>query len=239
MKLSIIVPVYNEAENITLLLDEITAALQQVDTYEIIYVDDGSTDQTKNVLKQAQQHINNLRVIYHKQTYGQSAAIYTGVKAARYPVIATLDGDGQNDPANIVELYNTLLQQQKIDNKLAMIAGWRTQRHDSTWRLFSSKIANGFRATVLGDKTPDTGCGLKVFYKDTFLQLPYFDHMHRFLPALVLRAGRTVLSVPVNHRPRAKGKSKYGTFDRLWVGIVDIMGVVWLQKRAKFIEASE
>ncbi|MGZ8175425.1 MULTISPECIES: glycosyltransferase family 2 protein [Methylobacter] len=239
MKISIVVPVYNEADNISALIAEIVRAMNQAEAYEIIYVDDGSNDETAAVLQQTQQSIKMLRVIHHQQSCGQSAAIYTGVKAASYPCIATLDGDGQNDPADIPRLYGVLMQQRKISSNLWMIAGWRNKRHDSAWRLFSSKVANAVRSRLLGDNTPDTGCGLKVFLRDEFLGLPYFDHMHRFLPALILRAGGQVISEPVNHRGRVHGYSKYGTLDRLWVGIVDILGVIWLQKRAKLPEANE
>lgn len=239
MKISIIVPVYNEADNIISLIDEIVAAMNQAEAYEIIYVDDGSNDDTAAVLKQAQQNVRALRVIRHQQSCGQSTAVYTGIKAANYPCIATLDGDGQNDPADIPRMYQVLMQQREITRNLAMVAGWRNKRHDSAWRLFSSKVANAVRSTLLGDNTPDTGCGLKVFLRDEFLKLPYFDHMHRFLPALILRAGGQVISEPVSHRARAHGYSKYGTLDRLWVGITDILGVIWLQKRAKLAEAKE
>jgi len=239
VKISIVVPVYNEADNISALIAEIVTAMNQAVAYEIIYVDDGSNDDTAAVLKQTQQNIKALRVIRHQQSCGQSAAIYTGVKAANYPCIATLDGDGQNDPADIPRLYQLLMQQRGISGNLWMLAGWRNKRHDSAWRLFSSKLANVVRSGLLGDNTPDTGCGLKLFLRDEFLGLPYFDHMHRFLPALILRAGGQVISEPVNHRARAHGCSKYGTLDRLWVGIVDILGVIWLQKRAKLPEVIE
>ncbi len=239
MKISIVVPVYNEADNIKALIAEIVTAMSQAEAYEIIYVDDGSNDDTAAVLQQALQNINVLRVIRHQRSCGQSTAIYTGVKAANYPVIATLDGDGQNDPADISLLYKLLMQQRTSHSNLWMVAGWRDKRHDSAWRLFSSKLANAVRSGLLGDNTPDTGCGLKVFLRDEFLRLPYFDHMHRFLPALILRAGGQVISEPVNHRTREHGYSKYGTLDRLWVGIVDILGVIWLQKRAKLPEANE
>jgi dolichol-phosphate mannosyltransferase len=239
VKISIIVPVYNEADNIISLIDEIVAAMNQAEAYEIIYVDDGSNDDTAAVLKQVQQNVRVLRVIRHQQSCGQSTAVYTGIKAANYPCIATLDGDGQNDPADIPRMYQVLMQQREITRNLAMVAGWRNKRHDSAWRLFSSKVANAVRSTLLGDNTPDTGCGLKVFLRDEFLKLPYFDHMHRFLPALILRAGGQVISEPVSHRARAHGYSKYGTLDRLWVGITDILGVIWLQKRAKLAEAKE
>lgn len=239
MKISIVVPVHNEAENIVSLIEEIVAAMAKAEAYEIIYVDDGSNDDTAAVLQQARQDFKALRVIRHRQSCGQSTAIHTGVKAANYPCIATLDGDGQNDPADIPHLYEVLMHQRSSNSKLWMVAGWRNKRHDSAWRLFSSKFANAIRSRLLGDNTPDTGCGLKVFLRDEFLGLPYFDHMHRFLPALILRAGGQVISEPVNHRARAHGYSKYGTLDRLWVGITDILGVIWLQKRSKLPEASE
>lgn len=239
MEISVVVPVHNEADNIIPLLDEIVNAMHVAERYEIVYVDDGSSDATAAILQQALKSVNHLRVIQHKQSCGQSTAIHTGVKAARYPWIATLDGDGQNDPADIPRLYDVLIEQQKSIPNLWMVAGWRNKRHDSAWRLFSSKVANGVRSTLLGDSTPDTGCGLKVFSRDGFLCLPYFNHMHRFLPALVLRAGGRVISEPVNHRPRTSGRSNYGTLDRLWAGITDLLGVIWLQKRAKIAEVKE
>ncbi|MBF6648631.1 glycosyltransferase family 2 protein [Methylobacter sp. BlB1] len=233
MKISIVVPVHNEADNILSLTEEIVKAMSQAQAYEIIYVDDGSNDDTAAVLQHALQQVAALRVIRHEQSCGQSTAIHTGVKAANYPYIATLDGDGQNDPADIPRLYEVFMRQNKNLNHLWMVAGWRNKRHDSAWRLFSSKVANTVRSRLLGDNTPDTGCGLKVFLRDKFLELPYFDHMHRFLPALILRAGGQVISEPVNHRPRMAGYSKYGTLDRLWVGITDLLGVIWLKQRAK------
>jgi dolichol-phosphate mannosyltransferase len=239
MKISIVVPVHNEAENLIPLVEEIVTAMKSAEAYEIIYVDDGSTDETASILKQAMQSVKTLRVIRHEHACGQSAAVHTGIKAAIYPYVATLDGDGQNDPADILHLYQVLKQQSQTDIRLWMIAGWRNKRYDSAWRLFTSKVANAVRSQLLGDNTPDTGCGLKVFLRDKFLDLPYFDHMHRFLPALILRAGGHVISEPVAHRSRTNGQSKYGTLDRLWAGIIDLLGVVWLQKRAKLAEAQE
>jgi dolichol-phosphate mannosyltransferase len=237
--ISIVVPVHNEAENISPLLNEITAALKNFTDYEIIYIDDGSQDDTLTILKTAQQSIPNLRVFHHEKSCGQSGAIYTGIKAAKFSVIATLDGDGQNNPADIPNLYSQLQLQHENNPKLAMIAGWRNKRHDSAWRLFSSKFANGIRSRLLNDATPDTGCGLKVFLRDAALQLPFFDHYHRFLPALMLRAGYQVVSIPVTHRARERGVSNYGTLDRLWVGISDIVGVMWLKSRMKLTEVNE
>lgn len=239
MKISIIVPVRNEADNIIPLLKEIDSAMSVADAYEIVYVDDGSMDNTLAVLKQAMPVFMNLRVIRHQQSCGQSTAIYNGVKAANYPWIATLDGDGQNDPADIPRLFQTLQLQRKSSANLWMVAGWRNKRCDSKWRLFSSRFANTIRSLLLRDNTPDAGCGLKIFAKDMFLELPYFDHMHRFLPALILRAGGQVISEPVNHRARTSGRSNYGTLDRLWNGITDLLGVIWLQKRSKLAALEE
>lgn len=233
MQVSIVIPVHNEADNIVPLLQEIADVLKSAEAYEIIVVEDGSNDQTAPVLIKSQKEMKALRVLQHEKSCGQSTAIYSGVKAAKYPVIATLDGDGQNDPADIPRLFNLLMQKGKTNSSLWMVAGWRNKRHDSAWKLFSSKVANTVRSGLLGDNTPDTGCGLKVFLRDKFLELPYFDHMHRFLPALIIRAGGQVISEPVSHRARLQGYSKYGTLDRLWAGITDLMGVIWLKKRAK------
>jgi dolichol-phosphate mannosyltransferase len=239
MKISIVVPVHNEAGNISPLIEEIEKAMTQAEAYEIIYVDDGSRDRTEVELKEAMQQYKTLRVIRHRQSCGQSTAVHTGVKAAVHPWIATLDGDGQNDPADIPRLYETLQEKSRTLANLWMVAGWRNKRNDSKWRLFSSKFANTIRSSLLGDNTPDSGCGLKVFARDKFLELPYFDHMHRFLPALVIRAGGSVISESVNHRSRGAGVSNYGTLDRLWAGITDLLGVIWLQTRAKLPEVNE
>lgn len=239
MQISVVIPVRNEEENILPLIVEINAALHGVNTYEIIVVDDGSDDRTVEVLIKAQKHDKALRVIRHEHSCGQSTAVHTGVKAAKYSVIATLDGDGQNDPADIPKLYTLLTERHQTNDKLWMVAGWRNKRHDSAWKLFSSKFANSVRGALLSDNTPDTGCGLKVFFRDKFLELPYFDHMHRFLPALIIRSGGQVISEPVNHRARSQGYSKYGTLDRLWAGITDLAGVIWLIKRAKLPKTEE
>lgn len=241
MKLSVVVPVFNEAENIIPLLEEIEEVMNRfgAEQYEIIFVDDGSRDATPAVLENALPRFRGLRVLRHKQSCGQSTALYTGIRTAVYPWVATLDGDGQNDPADILHLYHVFQHRQEAMPDLWMIAGWRNLRRDSGWRKFTSKLANGVRSGLLGDKTPDTGCGLKLFLRDKYLLLPYFDHMHRFLPALILRAGGQVISEPVNHRPRLNGRSKYGTLDRFWVGIIDLLGVIWLQRRAKLPEVKE
>ena len=232
MDLSVVVPVFNEQDNLKLLIDEIHAALDGHLDYEIIYVNDGSTDETLAILEALRKEDERLRVLSHAASCGQSTAVRSGVKAAGADWVATLDGDGQNDPADIPSLY-ALVQQRDRDPDLCMIAGWRRKRKDTRLKKFSSRLANGVRSRVLKDDTPDTGCGLKLFSREAFLELPYFDHMHRFLPALMLRSGKKVRSVEVNHRPRHKGVSKYGVHNRLWTGIVDMLGVLWLQRRGK------
>ena len=224
------VPVHNEAENVASLLAEIRAVLEGATDYEVIYVDDGSTDATLQVLTDCVTQYGRLRPLRHARNSGQSAALVTGVRAARAPWIVTLDGDGQNDPADIPALL-AKRREAPTGEGLAMICGQRLKRKDSWLKRVSSKIANGIRGWILHDRTPDIGCGLKVFRRDVFLKLPHFDHMHRFLPALFQMAGERVISVPVNHRPRVKGQSHYGLHDRLWAGIVDILGVLWLGRR--------
>lgn len=238
MELSVVVPVHNEAENLKPLIDEIVQALEGLSDYEIVYVDDGSTDDTLARLTALLPNFPRLRVLHHKKGCGQSTALLTGIRAASGTAIATLDGDGQNDPADIPRLLQALRELQHETPK-AMVAGYRKKRKDTGWRKFSSRVANTVRGGLLGDNTPDTGCGLKVFSRALFLELPYFDHMHRFLPALAQRAGGKVISVEVNHRPRLSGVSKYGTWQRLWVGIVDMFGVIWLQRRAFVAEVEE
>ncbi|MFN3544885.1 MAG: glycosyltransferase family 2 protein [Thiobacillus sp.] len=231
-RLSVVVPVKNEQDNVEPLVREIAAALEGKAEFEIIYVNDGSSDATQVRLDALKGEFPMLRVIRHRESCGQSRAVTTGVTAARYEWIATLDGDGQNDPADIPALLEQLADPARPAN-LELLAGWRSKRNDTFVRRLSSKIANGVRARMLKDNTPDTGCGLKLFARETFLALPNFDHMHRFLPALVLRNGGAVVSVPVRHRPRERGASKYGIHNRLWVGIVDLFGVAWLQRRVR------
>jgi dolichol-phosphate mannosyltransferase len=229
---SVIVPVKNEADNILPLIDEIRTALSGGPAYEILYVDDGSTDATPQRLVEAARIAPELRVLTHATSSGQSAAVRSGVMAARGRVIATLDGDGQNDPADLPRLVTAFLNPASTV-ELGMIAGQRVKRRDTAVKRLSSRIANRVRSAMLGDDTPDTGCGLKVFSRDAFLRLPYFDHMHRFLPALMRREGYAVGLEPVNHRHRVHGRSKYGINNRLWVGIVDLFGVYWLQRRMR------
>jgi len=236
--LSVVVPVHNEAGNVTGLIGEIRHVLDGGPAFEMIFVDDGSDDTTLEVLTAQLAAEPRLRVLRHGRCRGQSAAISSGVKAARAAVIATLDGDGQNDPADIPKLL-AVLNEAETDPDLHLVAGHRQGRRDTWTKRLSSAVANGVRATLLGDGTPDTGCGLKVFTRAAYLDMPRFDHMHRFLPALMLRQGGRVTSVPVSHRPRAHGTSNYGVLDRLFVGLVDLMGVKWLQRRATVGQAEE
>ncbi len=231
MELAVVIPVRNEAPNIAPLVAEIRAALDGVADYEIVYVDDGSSDATVAAVRDLQRGCPRLRLVRHRASAGQSAAILSGVRAAQAPWIATLDGDGQNDPADIPRLWQ-MARAAPAEPPL-LLAGWRRKRQDSAVKRLSSRIANRVRGALLGDGTPDTGCGLKLFRRALFLELPFFDHCHRFLPALVKRQGGRVVSVAVNHRPRQRGASNYGTLDRLFVGIADLLGVMWLMRRAK------
>jgi dolichol-phosphate mannosyltransferase len=224
---SVVIPVRNEAPNIAPLVAEIRAALSGIQ-HEIVYVDDGSTDATPEILAGLP-----VRWLRHRVSCGQSAAIMTGVAAATGAWIATLDGDGQNDPANIPHMLARAEAETAAAGGWVMVAGHRVNRQDSWVKRRSSRLANGIRSAVLRDATPDTGCGLKLFPRALFLAMPHFDHMHRFLPALALREGARVLSEPVNHRPRLRGASNYGTLDRLAVSIFDLFGVAWLQRRGK------
>ena len=210
---------------------EIHAALDGRFTFETIFVDDGSTDGTARAVVDARlQGMPEVRLVRHQVRSGQSAAVATGVRAARARWIATLDGDGQNDPADIPKLLEAVAQSNSPGLRLVM--GNRTTRRDTWLRRLSSRVANGVRGGLLKDGTPDTGCGIKVFDRDVFLDMPRFNHMHRFMPALFQREGYQVISVPVNHRERTRGRSKYGLHNRLWVGIVDLFGVMWLIRRA-------
>lgn len=229
-ELSVVVPVHNERDNILPLIDEICAALRGLIDFEIVYVDDLSRDDTLQVLSARQKDVPELRVIRHLAQCGQSTAVRNGVRAARGEWIATLDGDGQNDPADIPKL---LRERASAGADVRLFAGWRVKRNDDAIKRLSSRIANGVRSRLLRDATPDTGCGIKLFERAAFLELPYFDHMHRYLPALMQRAGFRTVSVPVNHRPRSAGVSKYDMWNRLWVGISDLRGVAWLIRRSR------
>ncbi|HEY7999977.1 MAG TPA: glycosyltransferase family 2 protein [Pseudolabrys sp.] len=234
---SVVVPVRNEADNIELLVKEIAAALDGQWRFEVIYVDDGSSDGTETELNRLITQYPWLRRVRHKKSCGQSAAVRSGVAAARAPLIATLDGDGQNDPAFIPAMLRAL---EAGGDQVGLIAGQRIGRKSGGFKKFQSRVANTVRSAVLRDGTRDTGCGLKAFRRDLFLRLPYFDGLHRFLPALAKREGCDIGYVDVVDRPRAHGVSNYGMWDRLWVGILDLAGVWWLIRRKKRIpEVSE
>ena len=230
MQFSIVVPVFNEAGSVVPLLEEIRHAMRGVADYEVIYVDDGSIDDTALQLDQARRRFPALRVLRHNRRSGQSAALLSGVRAARAPWILTLDGDGQNDPADLPSLIEQLARRAS-DTGPCLLVGHRIVRRDNLLRRCSSRVANAVRRRVLADDTPDSGCGVRLFPRAAFLELPAFDHMHRFLPALMQRQGVHVISVPVRHRARGQGISKYGVRNRLWVGLVDMAGVMWLQRR--------
>ncbi len=228
-RFSVVAPVRDEADSVAPLIAEIRIAMAAHAPYEIVFVDDGSVDRTPEILRRVAGECRELRVLRHRQPAGQSAAIVTGVRRANGEVIVTLDGDGQNDPADIPALLARFGE--VADRDRLMVVGLRARRMDLWPKRLASRIANAVRAWLLGDGTPDTGCGLKVFSRRAFLAMPAFDHMHRFLPALMVRQGGQVVSVPVNHRPRTAGATKYGVLDRLGVGIVDLIGVKWLMRR--------
>jgi dolichol-phosphate mannosyltransferase len=233
---SIVVPVRNEEGNIAPLLAEIAAALAGR-RFEAVYVNDGSTDGTEAELKRMQAQYPWLRQVKHARSCGQSAALRTGIAAARAPIVATIDGDGQNDPAFLPKLIDALLAG---GPRIGLIAGQRVGRKATGFKKFQSRVANAVRGSILRDGTRDTGCGLKAFPRDVALALPYFDGLHRFLPALIRREGREVGYVDVVDRPRHSGTSNYGFWDRLWIGILDLFGVWWLIRRRRRVpEAME
>lgn len=223
-------PVRNEAENIFPLVGEIAAALDGRWNYEIVYVDDGSTDETPERILAAMRERKNLRTLRHKVSSGQSAAVRSGVRAARGAIVATLDGDGQNNPAFLPDLIAAV---EKGGAKVGLAAGQRVGRKDTGFKKFQSRVANTIRSYILSDGTRDTGCGLKAFRREAFLRLPYFDHIHRYLPALMQREGYLTAFRPVNHRHRQAGASKYTNLGRLWASLSDLYGVMWLQSRAR------
>ena len=229
--LTIVIPVHNEQDNIEILLAEIEKEISaSIPNYEIIVVNDGSNDSTLSVLKSSLQARTNLKIFHHRTNLGQSSSLLSGVKGARSRWVATLDGDGQNDPHDITKLWNLI---NAPDSDIMMVVGRRKIRSDSVLRKASSRIANNIRRFLLRDKVADSGCALKIFDREIFMSLPHFDHFHRFLPALYQRAGGKVISVDVSHRARRSGKSHYGVNNRLWVGISDLLGVIWLIKRGK------
>ncbi len=229
-ELSIVIPVLNEEENVGPIVEEIEAKLSGRLSYELVFVDDGSMDRTAERVREAAARSDRIRLVRHRRTCGKSAAMVTGVKAARAGWVATMDGDGQNDPEDLWNLFAAARDPQAPPG-LGLVAGERRRRADTWLKRLSSKIGNGVRMRLLGDPNPDAACGLKLFRRDPFLELPRFDNMHRFLSALFRREGATVLSVPVEDRPRLHGDSKYGLHNRLWVGIGDLIGVRWLQRR--------
>ena len=228
--ISIVVPVRNEENNISPLIAEIAAALGDRWDHEIVYVNDGSTDGTTERLASEMRVRKNLRHVVHAKSSGQSAAVRSGVRAARGAIVATLDGDGQNNPAFLPDLISAI---EKGGERVGLAAGQRIGRKDTGFKKFQSRVANGVRKMILRDGTRDTGCGLKAFRRDVFLSMPYFDGLHRFLPALVRREGFEIAYVDVIDRPRHSGVSNYGFFDRLWIGMMDLAGVWWLIRRKK------
>ncbi len=232
-EISVVVPVKDEVDNAVPLLNEICAALRGKASFEVLFVDDGSSDGTPAALAAARAAAPELRVLRHTKNSGQSRAIRSGVMAARGRLIATLDGDGQNDPADIPNLVAVWRREEQGDPPLGLVAGQRRKREDNFMKRLASRVGNGTRQWLLHDRTRDTGCGLKLFSREAFLALPYFDHIHRFIPALMLREGYRIAHVDVNHRPRSAGRSKYGTLDRLMVSLSDLMGVRWLNRRSR------
>lgn len=230
-------PAFNEAGNILPLAEEVHAALDGVCAYELIFVDDGSSDATPQELRAAQADAR-VRVLRHEQRSGKSAALITGFWAARAPWIQTLDGDRQNDPADVARVWRTI-HALEPSPKLGIVAGIRKRRNDGAVKWLSSRIANAIRRTLLRDDTRDTGCGFKLMRREVALHLPYFDGMHRFLPALVRRQGYDILQVEIEDRPRVAGVSKYGFFGRLGAGTADLLGVFWLMRRSSRARAHE
>jgi len=226
---SIVIPMHNEAGNVSLLVAGIATACQGLDRFEIIVVDDGSTDETAARVTGLMAEHPQLRLVQHPQSGGQSAAVHSGVLAAKSPIICTLDGDGQNPPAELPKLFTPLL----ADPALGLVAGQRVNRQDTLSKRLASRAANALRGWLLNDGTRDTGCGLKGFRREGFLRLPYFDHMHRYLPALFKRDGWPILLVDVDHAARHAGDSKYNNLQRALVGIYDLIGVAWLIRRRK------
>ncbi|NUU38027.1 glycosyltransferase family 2 protein [Pseudomonas sp. C2B4] len=227
---SVLIPAKNEANNLKPLLEEIRLALAD-ESYEIIVVDDGSTDATLHELRQIKSRgLSALRILRHERSLGQSTSLYHAAREARGRWLVTLDGDGQNDPADIPGMLNLIRGR---EGAVQLVAGHRVNRRDTASKRWASRFANNLRRRLLKDATPDTGCGLKLIERAAFLRLPYFDHMHRFIPALIQRHNGRMIVHPVNHRPRTAGVSKYGNLDRALVGILDLMGVWWLIKRTR------
>lgn len=228
--ISVVVPVLNEADNVQALIREIVAAAEKTPIREIVYVDDGSTDDTLKLLSELMQTVPMLRIIHHDRAMGQSAAFLSGARAASQQLLAFMDGDLQNDPADVDLLFQRFQAEAAATPKLAVL-GQRAVRNDSSIRKISSRLANRIRRAVLNDGTRDTGCSLKLIRREDFLGLPYFDHIHRFLPAMLMRNGVRLAHVQVSHRPRVAGQSKYGFWNRALVGATDLLGAAWLARR--------
>lgn len=228
---SIVIPMHNEADNVALLVEGIAKACSVADSFEIICVDDGSTDETASRIRALQADHPTLRMLQHPKAGGQSSAVHSGVLAAKAPIVCTLDGDGQNPPSELPKLFTLLMNDEA--GTLGLVAGQRVGRKDTLSKRWASKFANGLRGWMLKDGTRDTGCGLKGFRRDAFLALPYFDHMHRYLPALMARDGWEIAHVDVSHAARHSGSSKYNNLQRALVGIYDLFGVAWLIRRRK------
>lgn len=231
LEFSVVVPVHNEEGNVESLVTEIATALDGR-AYEMIFVDDTSTDDTRAVLAELKERFPQLRVLSHRKNSGQSRAIRTGILGAKGRVIGTMDGDGQNVPADLPDLYRQLTRADAPAD-LKMVMGRRGSRKDSAWKKFGSSLANSIRRRMLRDDCDDSGCGIKVMYRDAFLSLPYFDHMHRYMPAIMRAEGYGVEFRDVDHRERGSGTSKYNNFGRLWAALSDLRGVMWLIRRRK------
>lgn len=227
---SVVIAVLDEAENVAAVCEETLREMERAGAFEIVFVDDGSTDATPDILQGIADRDPRVRLVRHDRRCGKSQAVRSGVLAARAPWVATLDGDGQNDPADLPDM---LEKAWAAEGTFPLVAGTRVRRNDPLSRLVATRIANGFRAAVLGDRCPDTGCGVKVFHRDSFLLLPCFEGMHRFLPALFQRYGHPLINHPVRHRARYAGQSKYTNIGRAFVGIFDTMGVIWLVRRTR------
>ncbi len=238
VQVSIVIPIKNEAENIGGLVQQIQQSCAEHGDFEIIIVDDGSSDSSADVVREMMVSQGNLRLLQHKASAGQSAAVHSGILAAYGVVVATLDGDGQNPPEELPKLFAPLIDP-SVSPQLGLVAGQRVGRKDTWSKKLASKFANGLRSKLLKDETRDTGCGLKAFRRDAFLTLPYFNHMHRYLPALFGRAGWEIAHVDVSHRARNAGSSNYSNLQRGLVGAVDLFGVMWLLRRRKTAAATE
>ena len=232
-ELSIVIPIRNEAGNIAAVVAEVQAVFDRQAGYEIVLVDDGSDDGSADEIAALVAAAETVRSVSHAAPGGKSRALINGARAARGRFMATMDGDGQDDPTSLLAMWQTLSESGAPDPRL-LVCGWRTERRDGFRRRLVSRIANGVRRALLGDGTPDTACGLKLMDRQAFLELPHFENMHRFLPALFARRGYRAVSVPVVHRPRRGGTSKYGTIDRLWAGLWDLIGVMWLMRRMRY-----